>query len=250
MQFDVITLFPGMVEAPFQFSLMASAMSRGLFALNAHDLRDYAAGRHRVCDDYPFGGGEGMVMKVEPIFTALQKIVLSNAPTRVLLMSPGGSRFDQAKAHELTRFDQVVLLCGHYEGVDERVLNLVDEEVSIGDFVLTGGELAAMVVVETVARLLPGVVGCGDSIRNESFEDGLLDYPHYTRPRSFEGMEVPEVLLSGNHARIAAYNRKAALRRTLRKRPDLLARANLNRSDLEILEQIRREEDLSGKSDA
>lgn len=239
MRFDVVTLFPEMVAAPFRFSMMARAQARGLFSLHVHDLRDWAEGRHRVCDDYPFGGGEGMVMKVEPVFRALKVLVRPDLRHRTVLMSPGGARFDQVAARRLGQFEQVVIVCGHYQGVDERVrLHLVDEEISIGDYVLSGGELPAMVVVETVSRLIPGVVGREDSVNNESFEQGILDHPYYTRPRVFEGMAVPEILLSGDHGRIAAYERQEALRRTWRSRPDLLTGAGLSASDREFIKRL------------
>lgn len=242
MQFDVITLFPEMVEAPFQHSLMAKARARGLFALNVHDLRPFAAGKHKVCDDYPFGGGEGMVMKVEPIARALQAIVRPELRKRVVLMSPGGAPFTQAHALRLATYEQVVLLCGHYEGVDERVrTHLVDEELSIGDYVLTGGELAAMVILEATARVLPGVVGDASSVQFDSFTDGLLDFPQYTRPREFEGMAVPDILVSGDHKKVAIWRRREALRRTLVNRPDLLAQAHLSPHDKSMLWELRQE---------
>ncbi len=215
MRFDIITLFPDMVLAPFRHSLMAKAVDRGLFSIHVHDLRRFGVGAHRVCDDYPYGGGEGMVMKVEPIVQALESLGPPRGRRRILLTSPGGSRFTQEKAHRLLEVDQLVLVCGHYEGIDQRIADhFVDEEISIGDYVLTGGELPAMVIVEAVARLIPEVVGCSASLRNESFEGPLLDHPHYTRPRTFRGLSVPDVLLSGHHARIEAWRREAALRRT------------------------------------
>lgn len=242
MQFDILTLFPGMVTAPFQYSLMAKAQEKGRFSLKVHDLRDYATGRHRVCDDYPFGGGEGMVLKVEPIARALQALRAPDKRSRVLLMSPGGIPFTQREAQRLATYEQLVLLCGHYEGVDERVsTHLIDEALSIGDYVLTGGELAAMVVTEAVARLLPGVVKTSASVEQDSFSDGLLDHPQYTRPREFEGMAVPDVLLSGDHAHVARWRRREALRRTLLQRPDLLEQARLSQDDRNVLEALRRE---------
>ncbi|MFM7203448.1 MAG: tRNA (guanosine(37)-N1)-methyltransferase TrmD [Myxococcota bacterium] len=242
MQFDILTLFPGMVKTPFEYSLMAKAQEKGLFSLKVHDLRDYATGRHRVCDDYPFGGGEGMVLKVEPIARALQALRAPEKRSRVLLMSPGGIPFSQREAQRLATYEQLVLLCGHYEGVDERVsTHLIDEALSIGDYVLTGGELAAMVVTEAVARLLPGVVKTSASVEQDSFSDGLLDHPQYTRPREFEGMAVPDVLLSGDHAHVARWRRREALRRTLLQRPDLLEQARLSQDDRKVLEALRRE---------
>lgn len=242
MRFDVITLFPDMVDAPFRHSLLGKARARGVFSLLAHDLRIYAEGRHRVCDDYPFGGGEGMVMKVEPIVRALADIRQPELRGEVILLTPGGTPFTQQVAQTLAGLEQVVLLCGHYEGVDERVVARADRLLSIGDFVLTGGELAAMVVVETVARLLPTVVGDAASLANECFSDGLLDFPQYTRPRSFDGVSVPDVLLSGDHGKIARWRRTEALRRTLRFRPEMLERAHLSASDLQTLRTLREEQ--------
>ncbi len=236
MRFDVITLFPDMVRAPFRYSLMARAIDAGLFGLQVHDLRQFAADRHRVCDDYPFGGGEGMVLKVDPIARAIAAAAQRGVRKQVLLTSPGGRRLDQAFARELAQLDQVLIVCGHYEGVDERVRqHIVDGEVSIGDYVLTGGELAACVIIDVVARLLPGVVGSRASVDNESFENGLLDHPQYTRPRVFDGLAVPEVLLSGDHGRIARWRRQEALRRTWRDRPDLLENAPLSEEDRRFL---------------
>ncbi len=248
MRFDVITLFPEMVRAPFGYSLMGRALDRGLFELHVHDLRDFAEGRHRVCDDYPFGGGEGMVLKVEPIARAIEAVVDRNLERRVWLTSPGGRRLDQSLARSMARLDQIVIVCGHYEGVDERVRrHLVDGEISIGDYVLTGGELAACVIVDAVARLLPGVVGSRASVDDDSFENGLLDHPQYTRPREYRGMVVPEVLLSGDHARIARWRRLEALRRTWRDRPDLLEKAPLSDADRRVIAQLEtRNERSSG----
>lgn len=240
MRFDVITLFPDMVRAPFRLSLMAKAADAGIFRLEVHDLRLWSDGRHRICDDEPFGGGEGMVMKVGPIDRALQAIRQPEARTRVVMMSPGGQTFNQAHAVRLAQYEQVILLCGHYEGVDERVrLHLVDEELSIGDFVLTGGELAAMVVLEATARVLPGVVGDAASVENESFSSGILDCPHYTRPRSYNGWDVPDILTSGDHARIALWRHQEALRRTLRARPDLLEHVPLTDQEKAMLALFR-----------
>jgi tRNA (guanine37-N1)-methyltransferase len=239
IRFDVITLFPELVDSPFQHSLMGRAREQGLLQLSTHFLREYAEGRHRVCDDTPFGGGEGMVMKLEPLARAIRAVRRPELRSRVLLTTPSGRRFDQAMARELLELDQLVLICGHYEGVDARLGALIDGEVSIGDFVLTGGELAACVIVETVARLIPGVVGRPESIENESFEDGILDFPQYTRPREFEGLVVPEILLSGDHARIAAWRREQALQRTLERRPELLDSAPLSDADRRTLDRLQ-----------
>ncbi|MHB0868405.1 MAG: tRNA (guanosine(37)-N1)-methyltransferase TrmD [Chloroflexota bacterium] len=221
MEIDIITLFPGMFRGPFEESIIARGVERGLLQIRVHNLRDFATGRHKVVDDYPFGGGPGMVMKPEPIFAAVES--LRREGSRVVLMSPQGRLFRQAIAQELSQLPRLVLLCGHYEGVDERVRQrLVDDELSIGDYVLTGGELAAMVVCDAVSRLIPGVLGAGESTAEESFAAGLLEYPHYTRPAEFRGLRVPEVLLSGDHARVERWRREQSLLRTLQRRPELL----------------------------
>ncbi|MGE5620411.1 MAG: tRNA (guanosine(37)-N1)-methyltransferase TrmD [Sphingomonadaceae bacterium] len=221
MEIDIITLFPGMFRGPFDESIVARAAERGLLQIRVHNLRDFATGRHKVVDDYPFGGGPGMVMKPEPIFAAVESLRREEA--RVILMSPQGRPFRQAIAQELAKLPHLVLLCGHYEGVDERVReHLVDDELSIGDYVLTGGELAAMVVCDAIVRLLPGVLGAGESTLEESFSGRLLEYPHYTRPAQFREWAVPEVLLSGDHARVERWRREQSLLRTLRRRPELL----------------------------
>lgn len=210
-----------MFRGPFDESIVKRAVESGLLRIEIHNIRDYAEGRHKMVDDYPYGGGAGMVMKPEPVFAAVEAV--RREGSRVILMSAQGRRFDQAAAERLSRVDHLVLLCGHYEGVDERVIeHLVDEEISIGDYVLTGGELAAMVVCDAVVRLVPGVLGAEESAQEESFAGGLLEYPQYTRPPHFRGWEVPEVLLSGNHAGIAAWRRTQGLLRTLRRRPELL----------------------------
>ena len=221
MRVDILTLFPGMFVGPFDESMLKRAREAGLLQLNLVDIRDFATDRHRTVDDTPYGGGPGMVMKAGPIFAAIEAV--RSADSRVILLSPQGRLFEQAMAIELSTLPHLVLICGHYEGVDERVReHLVDEELSIGDYVLTGGELAAMVLVDAVARLLPGVLGAGDSIVEESHSSGLLEYPQYTRPAEFRGWRVPDILLSGNHAEIARWRRRRALERTRERRPDLL----------------------------
>ena len=221
MRVDILTLFPGMFVGPFDESILKRAREAGLLQLNLVDIRDFATDRHRTVDDTPYGGGPGMVMKPGPIFAAIEAV--RSADSRVILLSPQGRLFEQAMAIELSTLPHLVLICGHYEGVDERVReHLVDEELSIGDYVLTGGELAAMVLVDAVARLLPGVLGAGDSIVEESHSSGLLEYPQYTRPAEFRGWRVPDILLSGNHAEIARWRRRRALERTRARRPDLL----------------------------
>jgi tRNA (guanine37-N1)-methyltransferase len=218
---DILTIFPGIFEGPLRESLLGRGIGEGLLDVRVHDIRDHAIDKHSQVDDEPFGGGPGMVMKPEPVFAAVEAI--GPGSKRVLLLSPGGRRLDQALVRELAREPWLVLVCGRYEGVDERVVEgLPAEEVSIGDYVLSGGEVPALVVLEAVTRLVPGVVGREESLHRESFEDGGLDHPHYTRPREFRGMEVPEVLLSGDHARIEEWRRRAADRKTKRNRPDLL----------------------------
>lgn len=230
MKIDVLTLFPAMFAGPLDESIIKRARADGLLELQIHNLRDYAHDRHKTVDDRPFGGGEGMLMKCEPLFDAVESILPERGPrTRVLLLSAMGRRFDQQAARSLSSCEQIVLLCGRYEGVDERVAeHLADEEFSIGDYVLSGGELGAAVILDAVARLVPGVVGNEASTENESFnrdtDDGgrLLDCPQYTRPAEFRGWPVPETLLSGNHAAIERWRREAALEKTRRMRPDLL----------------------------
>ncbi len=246
MRIDVVTLFPAMVEAVLAESMLRVARARGAVDLRVVDLRDHTAGRHRVADDYPFGGGGGMVLKPEPLFAAVE--ALRTAGSRVVLLCPQGAPFSQEVAARLAGERHLVLLFGHYEGVDERVrTHLVDEELSIGDYVLTGGELPALVVVDAVVRLLPGVLGDPAGAANESFAAGRLDYPQYTRPAEFRGLAVPEVLLSGDHGRIARWRRREALRRTLERRPDLLERVPLTREERAWLDELTRPE-LTPKS--
>ncbi|MBI4728471.1 MAG: tRNA (guanosine(37)-N1)-methyltransferase TrmD [Acidobacteria bacterium] len=222
MRIDLVTIFPEYFEVPLALSLLGRARARGLIDARVHDLRDHATDRHRTVDDEPFGGGPGMVMKPEPWFAAVEAIPGWRAARRVLL-TPAGRRLDQGLAEDLARQAHLILMCGRYEGVDERVADhLATDQVSIGDYVLAGGEAAALVVVEAVARLVPGVVGDEASLQEESFTTGLLDFPHYTRPAEFRGMGVPEVLVSGNHAEIERWRREEAARRTRARRPDLL----------------------------
>jgi tRNA (guanine37-N1)-methyltransferase len=243
LRVDVVTIFPEAL-VPLQLSVLGRAQRAGILLVRVWNLRDFATDRHRTTDDYPYGGGPGMVMKAEPFFAAARAIAQeAGGLGRVLLTSPQGKPFTQRMAQELSRSGHLVVLCGHYEGVDERVVEgLRAEEVSIGDYVLTGGELAAMVIVDATARLVPGVVGDEASVQEDSFVRGLLDYPHYTRPVEVEGLRVPDVLLSGNHQAIARWRRKEALRRTLRRRPDLLHTAALTPEDRALLEEVLREE--------
>ncbi|MGM0664258.1 MAG: tRNA (guanosine(37)-N1)-methyltransferase TrmD [Thermodesulfobacteriota bacterium] len=232
MRFDVLTLFPDMFGPFLEQGVMGRAVERGLLEAGLTNIRDYARGTHRVTDDRPYGGGSGMVMKAGPIARALKDLDPVAGSEQVVLLSPQGRLFDQALAWELSTLDRLVLICGRYEGVDERVREAyVDQEISIGDFVLSGGEVAAMAVMEAVARLVPGVLGCETSNREDSFEDGLLEHPHYTRPPVFEGRKVPEVLLSGDHEKIRDWRRQESLKRTLEKRPDLLNRTRLTDDD-------------------
>ncbi|MBI3301999.1 MAG: tRNA (guanosine(37)-N1)-methyltransferase TrmD [Deltaproteobacteria bacterium] len=237
MEFHVITIFPEFFTSPLSVSLLKKAQDKGVVSCTVHNLRDYATGPHRSTDDAPYGGGRGMVMKPEPIVAALEGVCrpLPN-PWRILL-SPQGVPLTQVKVAELAGRETLVLLCGRYEGVDERVRTFVDEEISIGDYVLSGGEVAALVIIDAAARLVPGVVGRKESTEDESFSDGLLEYPQYTRPEEFRGLRVPEVLLSGNHAEITGWRRRQALLRTRERRPDLLARATLSTEDERWLAQ-------------
>lgn len=221
MRVDILTIFPGIFEGPLRGSLLGRAIGSGILDVRVHDIRDHATDRHRQVDDIPFGGGPGMVMKPEPLFAAFES--LGEGDRRSILLSPAGRRLEQAAVRALAREPWLVLICGRYEGVDERVVEgLPAEEVSIGDYVLSGGEIPALVLLEAVTRLVPGVVGKEESLLEESFEDRLLDHPHYTRPRELRGMAVPDALLSGNHAEIARWRRAAALEKTRRMRPDLL----------------------------
>lgn len=228
---DIVTIFPGMVEPALAEGVVGRARSKGLVDVRARDLRDYTTDKHRVVDDVSFGGGPGMVMKPEPLFRAIESISAERgAPTAVILTTPQGRRFSHAEAVRFSQMERLIIICGRYEGVDERVADaLVTDEISIGDYVLTGGELPALVVVDAVVRLVPGVVGDDASVAADSFADGLLDYPHYTRPAEFKGMKVPEVLLSGHHAEIARWRHEQQLRRTKERRPDLMARQELNK---------------------
>ncbi len=235
MRIDVLTLFPDFFTTPLQQSMLKRAQTRGAVSFRVINLRDYAADRHQVTDDRPFGGGPGMVMKIEPLVAAIRAVQREASAVRVILLSPAGRLLCQEKVQELAGWPHLLLICGHYEGVDDRLRHYVDEELSIGDYVLTGGEPAALVVLDAVVRLLPGVLGCEGSAADESFQTGLLEHPHFTRPRVFEGREVPEVLLSGNHAAVARWRRRAALKRTFALRPDLLARAPLTAEDREFL---------------
>jgi tRNA (guanine37-N1)-methyltransferase len=239
MRFDILTLFPEMFSSPFQESILAKAIEKGLIEVRTINIRDFALDKHRIVDDAPYGGGQGMVMKVEPIARAIEQVKSEDPSVRTIYLTPEGKPLNQEIVRELSSRSHLILLCGRYEGVDERVRELfVDEEISIGDYVLTGGELAAMVLIDAVSRLLPGVLGSDRSAEEDSFFDSLLEYPQYTRPASFRGHGVPEALLSGNHQAISLWRRREALRRTQMRRPDLLSQASLSEEDKRVLEEI------------
>ncbi len=221
-RFDILTLFPRIFESPFSFSILNRAVTQNLIAIHVHDIRQHAHDRHRTADDIPYGGGPGMVMKPEPIVEAIEAATQVGLKSRRIYLSPQGRVLKQADLKSYLDYDQLILLCGHYEGVDERVIeHFIDEEVSIGDYVLTGGEFPAMVFIDAVARLIPGVLGAEESLKDESFSLPLLEYPHYTRPPEFRGHKVPDILLSGDHQKIERWRREQALLRTKKKRPDL-----------------------------
>ncbi|MGZ3579551.1 MAG: tRNA (guanosine(37)-N1)-methyltransferase TrmD [Syntrophales bacterium] len=241
IRFDILSVFPEMFESPLNHSILKRAQEKGMAEIHLHNIRDYAEDKHRMTDDAPYGGGGGMVMKVAPIDKALASIVPSRDNALVVLLTPQGETFHQKVAEEMSRYSRIVLVCGHYEGVDERVRDhLVDREISIGDFILTGGELSAMVIVDAVTRLIPGVLGNNESASYDSFSTGLLEYPHYTRPGSYRDWQVPEVLLSGNHREIESWRRKESLKRTYLRRPDLLEIIDLSDEDGKTLEDIKK----------
>lgn len=235
MQIDLLTLFPDFFASPLSQSMLSRAQALGAVTYRVLNLRDYTADRHQVTDDRPFGGGPGMVMKIEPLVAAIRTVRREDPDTRVVLLSPQGPVFSQDKARELAASPHLLLICGHYEGVDDRIRFYIDEELSIGDYILTGGEIPALIVVDAVTRLLPGVLGGPGATEEESFQAGLLEYPHYTRPRDFEGHRVPQVLLEGDHQRIARWRRDQALKRTAGQRPDLLAKAVLTPEERQSL---------------
>lgn len=246
MRFDIITLFPEMFSGIFPAGVLGKAIEKRLVSVNIHNLRDFAFDKHRQVDDRPFGGSPGMVLKPEPVFAAVEHIT-SDSDSPVYLLSPRGRRFDSDLARSMARHSGIVLVCGRYEGVDERVIELcVTEEISIGDYILTGGEPAAVVIVDAVSRFVPGVVGKEESVAHDSFSEHLLEYPQYTRPRDFKGKKVPDVLFSGNHGEIARWRRARALEKTWRARPDLLERKELSPDDQRILDGIRK--DKKGQS--
>ncbi len=240
MRIDVVTIFPGFFGEPLELSIVGRARKAGLVAIAAHDLRDYTTDAHRTVDDAPYGGGAGMVMKPEPLFAAVRDL-RREATGRVVLFTPQGEPLRQARVQELARAPQVIMICGRYEGVDERVREaLVTDEVSLGDFVLSGGELPALVLIDAIVRLVPGAVGNEESPVTDSFSDGLLEHPHYTRPAALAGMSVPDELVTGDHAQVASWRRRGSLQRTYERRPDLLARAQLTDADRRLLAELAR----------
>ena len=246
MRFDVFTLLPEVIEPYLQSSILKRAQQAGLLDVGIFNIRDWATDRHHICDDTPYGGGGGMVMKPEPVFAAVEGILGSPPTCPVILLTPQGRTFNQGIALELAELPHLALLCGRYEGIDERVReHLVSDEISIGDYVLTGGELPALVLIDAVSRLLPGVLGDPEGALNDSHASGLLEYPHFTRPPDFRGWSVPEVLLSGDHARISRWRREQSLRRTWLRRPDMLARVGLSAADRDYLQSLQAGEDQS-----
>ncbi|WP_168122275.1 tRNA (guanosine(37)-N1)-methyltransferase TrmD [Paenibacillus sp. HB172176] len=242
MRIDVLTLFPEMFDGVFGASILGKAKEKGIVELQAINFRDYANNKHNTVDDYPYGGGGGMVLKPEPVFAAVEDLLGGESvKPRVVLMCPQGQTFNQSKAEELSKEEHLIFICGHYEGYDERIReHLVTDELSIGDYVLTGGEIPAMAVIDSVVRLLPGVLGNESSAVTDSYSTGLLEYPHYTRPPEFRGWSVPEVLISGHHARIDSWRREQSLLRTLSRRPDLLEQAELTDKEREWLANLRK----------
>ncbi|PWI22910.1 tRNA (guanosine(37)-N1)-methyltransferase TrmD [Kurthia zopfii] len=241
MNIQVLSLFPDMFEGVFGSSIMKKAQEKGAVKMEVTDFRAYSENKHNQVDDYPYGGGAGMVLKPEPLFNAVEELVAQGKKPRIILMCPQGERYDQKKAEELAQEEDLIFLCGHYEGYDERIREfLVTDEISIGDFVLTGGELAAMTVVDSVVRLLPGVLGQEASHVNDSFSTGLLEHPHYTRPADYKGMKVPDVLMSGNHAKIEQWRMEQTIKRTYERRPDLLERIELTKEQKAYLQKLKR----------
>jgi tRNA (guanine37-N1)-methyltransferase len=244
MEFDVFTLLPDVFPPYLDSSILLRARQRNLIEVRVHNIRDWAPDKHHVTDDEPYGGGGGMVMKVEPVFAAVESVLGTSPDCPVILLTPQGRVFDQRLAMQLAAQPRLALLCGRYEGIDERIrTHLVTDEISIGDYVLTGGELPALILIDALARLLPGVLGDPDGAMDDSHASGLLEYPHYTRPPEFRGWTVPEILLSGDHARIAAWRREQSLLRTLARRPDLLDRAPLSPSDIKTLQRLKKGEE-------
>lgn len=241
MQIDILTLFPHMFDALNQ-SILGKAQESGKLSIKTHDFRDYTTNKHRHVDDYPYGGGAGMLLQVQPIDDCLQEVIVPSKKPRVILLDPAGLPFNQKMAEDFAMEEQLIFICGHYEGYDERIRSLVTDEVSLGDYVLTGGELGAMVMIDATARLLPDVLGNVNSAATDSHSTGLLEQPQYTRPPEYKGMKVPEVLMSGNHEKIRQWQVKESLRRTFLRRPDMLAHYHLNEEEKQFLAEIKQEE--------
>ncbi len=245
MQFDILTIFPDLFASPLQEGIIRRALQAGQIAVNLHNIRDFAQDKHSMTDDRPFGGGEGMVMKPEPIAACCKAAQADGSSGTVILLSPRGKQLDQNRVEQLAGLKKIILVCGRYEGVDERFCrHYVDEEISIGDYILTGGELAAMVIVDSVTRMLPGVLGCADSATNDTFSRGLLKHGQYTRPREFEGLEVPEVLLGGDHGKISTYRFLESVRETLKRRPQLFVAVEFSAAEIQILKKAGLYQDI------
>jgi tRNA (guanine37-N1)-methyltransferase len=241
MRFDILTLFPGMFTGPFDESIIRRARERQLIEITMHNIRDYATDKHQVTDDAPYGGGAGMLMKVEPLSACIEAVKAKSPESKVILTSPQGRRLTHKVASELAAEKGIIIICGRYEGVDERIRQLyLDDDISIGDFVLSGGEIAAMTIVDATARLIPGVLGSGDSAETDSFADGMLEYPQYTRPPEFKGLAVPEILLSGNHELIRKWRRRESLKKTALLRPDLFNTSVLSKEDRKLMAETEK----------
>jgi tRNA (guanine37-N1)-methyltransferase len=241
MQIDIISIFPEMLEPTINCSMIGRARDKGIVDINVHDLRKYAYNKHCSVDDYPYGGGPGMVMKPEPFYCAAEELEYINSKYPIVLMTPQGKAFNQKMAWNFINNEKILIFCGHYEGIDERVRNIVTHEISVGDYVLTGGEIPALVFVDAVSRLLPGVLGDYQSAKQDSFENNFLEYPQYTRPREYKGLKVPDILLSGDHAKIKSWRKKEKIKRTINRRPDLLNKVVLDEEEKKLLSIIKDE---------
>ncbi len=243
MRFDILSVFPDMLKAVLYESVIGNAVENGILDIRMHNIRDYSADKHRKTDEYPFGGGRGMVMTPQPVIDCYRHVLDGEEHVHTVYMSPQGKVLTQEKAKELSKLDRIIILCGHYEGFDQRIIDtVVDEEISIGDYVLTGGEMPAAVLVDCISRMIPGVLPDSECYENESIASGILEYPQYTRPRNFEGLEVPEILFSGHHANIDKWRREKALEKTYRVRPELLESAELSKKDIAFLNTLRKED--------
>ena len=250
MRFDILTVFPDMLKGVLLESVIGNAVENNIIDIRFHNIRDFSTNKHRKTDDTPFGGGRGMVMTPQPVIDCHRSVTEGEEHVHTVYMSPQGKVLTQEKAKELAKLERLVILCGHYEGFDERIIeSIVDEEISIGDYVLTGGEMPAAVLVDCISRMIPGVLPEAECYENESIASGILEYPQYTRPRDFEGMEVPEILFSGHHANIEKWRREKALEKTLRVRPELLESAPLTKKDIQFLEKLKKEITSEGEGE-